>query len=108
VATVNPHDQTFAIAIQVGIVGALVLWAMWIAHLLLFKGSGTAAWIGTVVVVENIVSSTVHTHLFDFSNGWLYVFGVGVLGGSALRARAAAAAHEGGIGRGPQEEMSKA
>jgi len=32
------------------------------------------------VVAENIVSSTVHTHLFDFSNGWLYVFGVGVLG----------------------------
>jgi hypothetical protein len=23
--------------------------------------------------------------LFDFSNGWLYVFGVGVLGGMALR-----------------------
>jgi O-antigen ligase len=83
----NPHNQTFAVAIQTGIVGALVLWAMWIAHFLLFRGDSLAAWIGPVVVVENIVSSTAHSHLFDFSNGWLYVFGVGVLGGMALRER---------------------
>jgi O-antigen ligase len=88
VATVNPHNQTFAVAIQIGAVGALVLWSMWIAHLLLFRGQGIAAWAGTVVVVENIVSSIVHTHLFDFANGWLYVFGVGVLGGTVLRERA--------------------
>ncbi len=94
VTTVNPHDQTFAIAIQVGVIGALVLWAMWIAHLLLFRGSSPAAWIGTVVVVENIVSSTVHTHLFDLSNGWLYVFGVGVLGGTVLRERGATATQD--------------
>lgn len=91
VTTVNPHDQTFAIAIQIGLVGALVLWAMWIAHLLLFRGASAAAWLGTVVVVENVVSSTVHTHLFDFSNGWLYVFGVGVLGGTVSREHAGAA-----------------
>jgi hypothetical protein len=83
----NPHNQTFAVAIQIGAVGALVLWAMWIAHFLLFRGDGLAAWIGPVVVLENIVSSTAHSHLFDFTNGWLYVFGVGVLGGMALRAR---------------------
>ena len=88
----NPHNQTFAVGIQIGAVGALVLWAMWIAHFLLFRGqgpydSGLAAWIGPVVVVENIVSSTAHSHLFDFTNGWLYVFGVGVLGGMALRDR---------------------
>ena len=75
VAADNPHNQTFAVAIQIGIVGALVLWAMWIAHILLFRGEGLATWIGPVVVVENIVSST------------LYVFGVGVLGGMALRGR---------------------
>ena len=86
-ATVNPHDQTFAVAIQVGVVGALVLWAMWISHLLLFREKSVVAWLGTVVVVENIVSSIFHTHLFDFNNGWLYVFGVGVLGGIVLRQR---------------------
>jgi hypothetical protein len=58
---------------------------MWIAHIQLFRGEGIVAWLGTVVVVENIVSSTVHSHLSDFANGWLYVFGVGVLGGMVLR-----------------------
>lgn len=83
-ATVNPHNQTFAVVIQIGLVGALVLWAMWIAHLVLFREQGVWQWLGTVVVVENIVSSLFHSHLFDFNNGWLYVFGVGVLGGAAL------------------------
>lgn len=86
-ATVNPHNQSFAVAIQLGFVGALVLWAMWIAHLLLFRGHKAVAWLGMGVVVENIVSSIFHTHLFDFNNGWLYVFGVGVLGGVVLRQR---------------------
>jgi O-antigen ligase len=85
VATVNPHNQTFAVAIQIGLIGAIVLWSMWIAHIRLFHSEGIVAWLGTVVVVENIVSSTVHSHLFDFTNGWLYVFGVGVLGGMVLR-----------------------
>ena len=89
VATVNPHNQTFAVAIQIGLIGAIVLWSMWIAHFLLFRGEGTIAWFGTVVVVENIVSSAVHSHLFDFANGWLYVFGVGVLGGMVLREQTA-------------------
>jgi hypothetical protein len=82
--TVNPHNQTFAVAIQLGLVGAAVLWAMWIAHMALFTGSSAAAWLGFVLVTENIVSSTVHSHLFDFNSGWLYVFGVGVLGGTIL------------------------
>jgi hypothetical protein len=85
IATVNPHNQTFAVAIQIGALGAVVLWLMWIAHLRLFGGAGIIAWIGTVIVVENIISSTVHTHLFDSAHGWLYVLGVGVLGGMAAR-----------------------
>jgi len=84
-ATVNPHNQTLGVAIQLGLLGALVLWAMWIAHLLLFRGAGVAAWLGTVVVVENIVSSAAHSHLFDYVHGWLYVFAVGVLGGMVRR-----------------------
>jgi hypothetical protein len=84
VPTVNPHNQTFAVAIQIGLLGAIVLWSMWIAHFRLFRGDGSIAWFGTVIVIENIVSSTVHSHLFDSAHGWLYVFGVGVLGGMAL------------------------
>lgn len=89
-ATVNPHNQTFAVAIQIGLVGAVVLWAMWAAHFLLFREASATAWLGTVIVIENVVSSIFHSHLFDFNNGWLYVFGVGVLGGTILRERDAA------------------
>ncbi len=82
----NPHNQVFAVAIQLGLVGTAVLIGMWIAHLLLFTGgSGLVAWIGTIVVVQNIVSSLFNSHLFDFTSGWLYVFGVGVVGGMVLR-----------------------
>jgi len=35
--------------------------------------------------VQNIVSSLFNSHLFDFTSGWLYVFGVGVVGGMVLR-----------------------
>jgi hypothetical protein len=86
-ATVNPHNQTFAVAIQLGVVGAIALWAMWIAHLALFRGLGIVAWFGLLVVLENILSSAAHSHLFDFNSGWLYVFGTGVLGGMMLRGR---------------------
>jgi len=88
-ATTNPHNQTFAVAIQLGLVGAAVLWAMWIAHLLLFRGTGLAEWIGLVIVVQNIVGSLFNSHLFDFGQGWVYVLGVGVAGGMALKKRAA-------------------
>lgn len=80
----NPHNQTLAVAIQLGLTGTIVLWVMWTAHLLLFRGRSLLGWFGLVVVIENIVSSAAHSHLFDFNSGWLYVFGVGVLGGTAL------------------------
>ncbi|MGA7964665.1 MAG: O-antigen ligase family protein, partial [Gammaproteobacteria bacterium] len=53
----NPHNMTFAVAIQIGLVGALVLWAMWITQLSLFRGPGLVAWIGLVLVVQNLVGS---------------------------------------------------
>jgi hypothetical protein len=85
VATTNPHNQIFAVAIALGLVGAAVLLAMWAAHVMLFRGGGIAAWVGTVIVVQNVVSSLANSHLFDFSQGWLYVFGVGIAGGVVLR-----------------------
>jgi O-antigen ligase len=83
----NPHNQILAVAIQLGLLGVVVLLAMWAAHVRLFVGGGLAAWTGMVVVVQNIVASLFNSHLFDFGEGWLYVFGVGVLGGMVLRER---------------------
>ena len=82
--TSNPHNQTLNVAIQLGSVGAAVLWAMWIAHLLLFRGPGLAQTLGLLVVAQNIVSSVFNSHIADFTQGWTYVFGVAVLGGMAL------------------------
>ena len=88
VTSVNPHNQIFAVAIQLGVLGTALLIAMWIAHLSLFRGAGFVAWLGLVIVLQNIVSSLFNSHLFDFFHGWLYVFGVGVVGGMALREKA--------------------
>jgi O-antigen ligase len=86
VASTNPHNQTLAVAIQLGLIGAAALWAMWIAHLFLFRANNLAGWIGLVIVVQNIVGSLFNSHLFDFVQGWVYVVGVGVAGGAALAA----------------------
>lgn len=83
----NPHNQTLNVAVQWGVVGVIVLYAMWLSHLLLFRGDGLAPWIGLMVVVQNIISSLLNSHLFDFHEGWMYVVGVGVAGGMVLRAR---------------------
>jgi O-antigen ligase len=85
----NPHNQVFAVAIQLGLIGTAILAAMWLAHLALFRGVGSVAWIGVLMVVQNIASAPFNSHLFDSFHGWLYVFGVGVLGGVALRERSA-------------------
>ena len=90
----NPHNQTLNVAVQWGLVGVVVLYGMWIAHLLLFRtravATTLAGWTGLVVVVQNVVSSLLNSHLFDFHEGWMYVLGVGVAGGMVLRWRAAA------------------
>lgn len=81
VASNNPHNQTFMVAIQLGLIGAALLYAMWLAHLLLFCGDNLTSWAGMCVVVQNIVGSAFNSHLSDFSQGWVYVIGIGVLGG---------------------------
>jgi O-antigen ligase len=80
----NPHNQTLNVAIQWGVVGIVALYAMWLLHLLLFRGEGLVAWIGLMVVVQNICTSLFNSHLFDFHEGWMYVLGVGVAGGMVL------------------------
>jgi O-antigen ligase len=83
----NPHNQTLNVAIQWGTVGVVVLYTMWLSHLLLFRGEGLVNWIGLLVVVQNIFSSLFNSHIFDFVEGWMYVLGVGVAGGLVLKSR---------------------
>ncbi len=90
VASENPHNQVFGVGIQLGVAGIGVLLAMWLAHLNLFLFGSFAAWVGLVVVVQNIVGSLFNTHLFDFTQGWGYVLGVGIAGGIVLKEAALA------------------
>jgi O-antigen ligase len=82
----NPHNQTLNVAIQWGAIGIVMLYAMWLWHLLLFRGDGLASWIGLMVVVQNIFTSLFNSHIFDFHEGWMYVLGVGIAGGMVLKA----------------------
>jgi len=82
----NPHNQTLNVAVQWGALGIVVLYAMWLVHLLLFRGDGLVAWIGLMVVVQNFFTSLFNSHIFDFNEGWIYVLGVGVAGGMISRA----------------------
>jgi O-antigen ligase len=92
----NPHNQTLNVAVQWGVVGIAVLYAMWWFHLLLFRGDGLVAWIGLLVVTQNIFTSLFNSHLFDFHEGWMYVIGVGVAGGMLLKKNAPDVAPEPG------------
>lgn len=82
--TTNPHNQTLAVAIQLGIAGAFILIAMWASHALLFRYGGLAGWIGLAAVAQNVIGSLFNSHLFDFAQSWIYVFGVGVAGAAML------------------------
>lgn len=81
----NPHNQLFAVGIQIGLAGIAILVAMWLSHLALFGSRSIAGWMGLVIVLQNIAGSMFNSHLFDFTHGWLYVIGVGVAGGAVIR-----------------------
>jgi O-antigen ligase len=77
--------------VQWGLLGCVVLYAMWFCHLLLFFRTNPSSWIGILVVVQNVTSSLLNSHLFDFHEGWMYVLGVGVAGGMAFKTRSSEA-----------------
>jgi O-antigen ligase len=86
----DPHNQTLNVAVQWGAAGVILLYAMWLAHLALFRGEGLVNWIGLLVVIQNMLTSLLNSHLFDFNEGWIYVLGVGIAGGMTLAQRARA------------------
>jgi O-antigen ligase len=82
--TSNPHNQVLNVGVQVGIVGIIVLLGMWSSHFLFFRMAGLVASIGSVLVIQNIISSIFNSHIVDFTPGWMYVLGVGVASGCCL------------------------
>jgi hypothetical protein len=46
--------------------------------------AGLMSSIGSILVIQNIISSIFNSHIVDFTPGWMYVLGVGVAGGCCL------------------------
>jgi O-antigen ligase len=82
IVTNNPQQQILTVAVQLGLIGVALLFAMWSAHLALFCRRSMIAWAGLIVVAQNMTTSLFNSHLFDFTQAWLYVFSVGVFGGT--------------------------
>ena len=81
----NPHNQTLNVAVQWGSLGIVISVRDVGRAFAPVSRRGLLAWIGLLVVVQNIFSSLFNSHLFDFHEGWMYVLGVGVAGGTVLR-----------------------
>ena len=86
-AVPDPHNQFFAIAIQVGLVGGAILLLMWAVHFSTFIGRGFVGAIGQAVVIQNFIGSLFNSHLSTVTQGMLYCLAVGLLAGIVQRAR---------------------
>lgn len=84
VVIANPHNQTFDFAIQWGITGVILLYAMWISYVRLFWAEGWMPWLGLLVVLQNVSGSIFNSHISDFVEGWIFVIGVGTAAGMML------------------------
>jgi O-antigen ligase len=78
-ATPDPHNQTLHVALQVGVIGGLILWAMWIAHARMFLARDFASIIGQAVVLQNVIGSLFNSHISAVTQGMLYCLAVGLL-----------------------------
>ena len=87
IVTDDPHSQILAIAITCGILGIALLFWMWLAHFELFAAAAVTPLLGSLVVMQNVTGSFFNSHLYGFTQGWTYVFGVGAIGGMVLRAK---------------------
>ena len=83
----NPHNQTLYFAIEWGLIGVILLYAMWSAHFFVFTEMRWASWLGMVLVSQNIFGSLFNSHLSDYVEGWIYVIGVGVAAGMVANGR---------------------
>jgi O-antigen ligase len=78
-ATPDPHNQTLHVVLQVGVIGGLVLWAMWIAHARLFWARDFASVMGQAIVLQNVIGGLFNSHISAVTQGMLYCLAVGLL-----------------------------
>jgi O-antigen ligase len=79
-ATPDPHNQFLHVTLQVGLLGGIVLLAMWVAHFRMFLHRDVVSIMGQAIVLQNVVGSLFNSHLATVTQGMLYCLAVGVLG----------------------------
>lgn len=87
-AVADPHNQFLHIVLQVGLLGGVMLLAMWAAHVRLFTGCDMTSTMGLAIVAQNFVGSLFNSHISQVTQGMLYCLGVGLLGAVALHRNA--------------------
>lgn len=83
-ATADPHNQTLHILLQVGLVGAVLLWAMWLTHARLFLARDVASIFGQAIVLQNVIGGLFNSHISSVTQGMLYCLAVGLFGALVL------------------------
>jgi O-antigen ligase len=76
----DPHNQFLHVTPQVGLLGGVILLAMWAAHFRMFLHRDVVSIMGQAVVLQNVVGSLFNSHLATVTQGMLYCLAVGVLG----------------------------
>ena len=79
-ATPDPHNQTLHVVLQVGLIGGVLLWAMWFAHARLFFARNIASIFGQAIVLQNVIGGLFNSHISAVTQGMLYCLAVGLLG----------------------------
>lgn len=91
-AVADPHNQFLHTTLQVGLIGGLILLAMWAVHFQLFIRRDFASVMGLGIFAMTFVGSLFNSHISQVTQGMLYCLGVGMLGAVVLH-RDASAAH---------------
>jgi hypothetical protein len=92
--TPNPHNQTFAVGIQLGLLGIAVLYCMWAVQLWSFRAPGTVNTLGLVIVIQFMIGSIFYSYLFDFTEAWLFILALAILYGMQFGASVNSGARE--------------
>lgn len=88
-APADPHNQFLHVALQVGLIGGLLLLAMWIAHAWTFMQRDYVSMLGLAVVLQHIIGSLFNSHLSTVTLGMLYCIAIGFLGAARIGRRLA-------------------
>jgi len=86
-AVADPHNQFLHTALQVGLIGGVILLAMWVVHFRMLTGPDLGSAVGLGIVTLTILGSLFNSHISQVTQGMLYCMGVGIFGSVLINSR---------------------